>query len=132
MADKVTKRQWYQMIRDYLMTSDFSDIDGAVAFIDNEVDLLDNKARKASERAATKRAEGDELRASIQSVLTTELQTADDIVAVIKDEYPEITKAKVTARLTQLCKAEIASKEQVKTEDGRRIMAYKLVNVDEE
>ena len=41
-------------------------------------------------------------------------------------EGEEITKAKVTARLTQLVKAEVATKDTVKTEDGRKVTAYKL------
>ena len=46
--------------------------------------------------------------------------------ADINDE--EVTKAKVTARLTQLVKAEIAEKTDVKNEEtGKTVKAYKLV-----
>ena len=80
------------------------------------------KAEKAKERAATKKAEGDELRAVVKSVLTDEFQAIDDIVAQIAGE--DVTKAKVTARLTQLVKAEEAVKEQIKVGE-RKVMGYK-------
>ena len=57
--------------------------------------------------------------------LTNELQTIDAIVAQIEGE--EITKAKITARLTSLVKNGIAEKEDVKDEEGRKLKAYKLV-----
>ena len=48
----------------------------------------------------------------------------DRAYEVVEDE---VTRAKVQARLSQLVKAEIARKEQVTTEDKRKIMAYALV-----
>ena len=69
------------------------------------------------------KAEGDELRAAVQAVLTQELQTIDAIVEQIECE--DVTKAKVTARLTALVKAEVARKDTVK-EGSRKIMAYAL------
>jgi hypothetical protein len=86
--------------------------------------LLDAKAEKAKERAAKTKAEGDELRAAVQAVLTDEYQLADAIVAQVEGE--EITKSKVVARLTQLVAAEVAVKDTIKAEDGRKLVAYKL------
>ena len=57
--------------------------------------------------------------------MTDEFQTIDDIVAQVAEEG--VTKAKVTARLTQLVKAEMAEKDQIKADDGRKVMAYRLV-----
>jgi predicted transcriptional regulator len=59
-------------------------------------------------------------------LLTDEYQSAEAIAEQIDD--PEVTKAKVVARLTQLVKAGVADKEQVKAEDGRKIMNYKLAS----
>jgi len=127
MADKMTKRDWFEEIRAIVEGSDYEDVAGALEFIDHQVELLDAKAVKAAERAAAKKADGDDLRQTVLGILTEEAQTADDITAAIGDET--ITKAKVVARLAQLCKANVAEKEQVKTEDGRRVMAYRLCDI---
>ena len=70
------------------------------------------------------KVEGDELRNTVEATLTEEYQTIADIIAQIDDE--EISKAKVTARLTSLVKSGIAIKEEAKTEDGKKIMVYRL------
>ena len=127
---KVTKKDWYAQIRAVVEASDNEQKEGILGFIDHEVELLEAKAAKAAERAASKKADGDELRNAVQAVLTDELQTIDAITAQIEGE--DITKAKVTARLTQLVKAGIATKDMVKTEDGRKVTAYKLGSGDVE
>ena len=127
---KVTKKDWYAQIRAVVEASDNEQKEGILGFIDHEVELLEAKAAKAAERAASKKADGDELRNAVQAVLTDELQTIDAITAQIEDE--DITKAKVTARLTQLVKAGVATKDMVKTEDGRKVTAYKLGSGDVE
>lgn len=125
---KITKKDWYAQIRTVVEASDNEQKDGILAFIDHEVELLEAKAAKAAERAASKKADGDELRNAVQAVLTDELQTIDVITAQIDGE--DVTKAKVTARLTQLVKAGVAAKDMVKTEDGRKVTAYKLGSGD--
>ena len=127
---KVTKKDWYAQIRAVVEASDNEQKKGILGFIDHEVELLEAKAAKAAERAASKKADGDELRNAVQAVLTDELQTIDAITAQIEGE--DITKAKVTARLTQLVKARVATKDMVKTEDGRKVTAYKLGSGDVE
>lgn len=123
---KMTKKDWFEVIKGIVEASDNDNENaaGAVEFIDKQMELLAAKAEKAKERAAKTKAEGDEMRAAVQAVLTEELQTIDEITAQVEGE--EITKAKVTARLTQLVKAEVATKDTVKTEDGRKVTAYKL------
>lgn len=127
---KVTKKDWYAQIRAVVEASDNEQKEGILGFINHEVELLEAKAAKAAERAASKKADGDELRNAVQAVLTDELQTIDAITAQIEGE--DITKAKVTARLTQLVKAGVATKDMVKTEDGRKVTAYKLGSGDVE
>ena len=97
-----------------------------VEFINKQIEMIDNKSAKAKEKAAEKRAEGDELRAVIKSVLTNEYQTVDAITAQIEGE--DITKAKVVARLTQLVNNGEAVKEQGKSEDNKKVMMYKLAD----
>lgn len=121
---KMTKKDWFEVIKGIVEASDNENAAGAVEFIDKQMELLAAKAEKAKERAAKTKAEGDEMRAAVQAVLTEELQTIDEITAQVEGE--EITKAKVTARLTQLVKAEVATKDTVKTADNRKVTAYKL------
>ena len=90
-------------------------------YVDTTLEQLDAKARKAKERAAANKAEGDKLRDAVKDVLTDKFQTIDAITEQI--DFPEITKSKVTARLSQLVKAGIAKKEQIKV-DTRKVMGY--------
>lgn len=130
MADvKITKKDRYAQIKEIVAAVEIENQEDILEFIDHEVALLEAKATKAAERAAAKKTEGDELRAKIQGFLTNEFQTIDDITAQVGDE--EITKAMVTARLTQLVKADIAEKEQIKAGD-RKVMAYRLIEAETE
>ena len=92
------------------------------AYADTTLAQLAAKAAKAKERATEKKAEGDALRDLVQGVLTNEYQTIADIAAQIDAEG--VTPAKVTARLTQLVKIGFANKEQMKLDDGRKVMGY--------
>lgn len=84
-------------------------------FIEHEVELLDNKAAAAAKRAQAKRDEGDALRARILEVMSTEdFMTIPEIVKAIGDE--DVSAQKVTARLTQCVKADLAEKDSVSVE----------------
>lgn len=120
---KMTKAMWFEAIKALVEASDAEQKDEMVEFIDAQVEALAKKAEKAKERAAAKKVEGDELREVVRTILTDEFQAIDDIVAQIEGE--DVTKAKVTARLTQLVKAELAEKDQIKVGD-RKVMAYRL------
>ena len=111
--------------------ADFGEVVSAadvIAYADTAIAQLDAKAAKAKERAAKNKAEGDELRAAVESAITEDLQTIDAITAAVNamEGYEDVTKSKVTARLTQLVKSEKVEKEQIKLEDGRKVMAYRL------
>lgn len=121
---KVTKKENYEMLMEIVENSNSEMKAELVDFITKQIESIDAKAAKAKEKAAEKRAEGDELRAAVKSVLTEELQTAETILSQIEGE--ELTKAKIVARLTQLVKNGEASKEEVKTEEGKKVMVYKL------
>ena len=83
------------------------------------------KAAKAKEKAAEKKAAADELQEKVASVLTDELQPAEDIAAQIEGE--DITKGKVVNRLSKLIEAGVAVKEAVKVEGSKtKKMCYKL------
>ena len=125
MEKKITKRDYYEMLKEIVLNANVEGATELVEFIDKQVSLIDSKAEKAKARNAEKKANGDELREVVQSVLTDEFQTIDAIVSQIEGE--EITKAKITARLTSLVKNGIAEKTDVKDDEGRKLKAYKLV-----
>lgn len=93
-------------------------------FVDTMIVQLDNRAAKAAEKAAQKKIEGDELRANIKAVLSETPRTITDIVNALDD--PEVTSAKVVARLTQLVKSGDAFKADSKL-DGRTVKVYATV-----
>lgn len=121
---KLTKKDYYGMLKEIVLTSDVDNKEELEAFIDKQIEIIDNKAEKAKERAAEKKAEGDELRAAIKSVLTEDYQSADDILAQLEGE--DLSKAKIIARLTQLVNNGDAEKAQAKAEDGKKFMTYRL------
>ena len=125
MEKKNTKRDYYEMLKEIVLNANVEGATELVEFIDKQVSLIDSKAEKAKARNAEKKANGDELREAVQNVLTDEFQTIDAIVSQIEGE--EITKAKITARLTSLVKNGIAEKTDVKDDEGRKLKAYKLV-----
>lgn len=119
---KLTKKDYYNEILSILTEKDESQ--ELIDFVQNQIDTLDKRAEKAKERAAEKRAEGDELRETVKSVLTNDFQTVENIVSAINDE--EISKAKVIARLTQLVTLGEVEKTDVKSDDGKTRKAYRL------
>ena len=128
---KITKKVVLEAIKAAAEGMDFGDVVTAadvIAYADTAIAQLEAKAAKAKERAAEKKADGDALRAVVENAVSDDLQTIDDITAkVVKTEgYEDVTKSKVTARLTQLVKSGVIHKVQVKTEDNRKVMAYAL------
>jgi len=128
---KVTKRERYEAIKTLCSMAENVgdlDIDGIIAFCDKEIETLDARAEKAKERAAIKRAEGDELLEIVYNALTDEFETRDAITERIGNE--NISVAKVTYRLTSLVKAGRAVKDEtnVTGADGKnhRVSVYKL------
>lgn len=130
MEKKITKKDYYAMLKEIVEES--KDIETEISkeelleFINKQVASIETKAEKAKEKAAEKKANGDELREVVQSVLTDEYQTIDTIVSQIEGE--DITKAKITARLTSLVKAGLATKTDLRNEKTNKTQkAYKLI-----
>lgn len=125
MAEKkTTKKEWYAELRSLVEALDHEKKDEMIEFINNQVAQLDAKIAKAQEKAAEKKAEGDELREAVYAVLNSELQGADQILSQI--EGNGITRAKIVSRLSQLVRDGRAVKSIIKSEDNRKITAYKL------
>ena len=129
---KFTKVEKFEMIREIIAGDGSTEMTPQesmlIDFIDSQIEQIQTKAEKSKERAAAKKAEGDELRKTVQSLLTNEYQSIDDIIAQIDDE--DVTRSKITARLTQLVKAEIVEKDSRKSEEGKKQMVYRLVDAE--
>ena len=81
MEKKITKREMFEAIKTGCTTGEWTVSDVEVAeFCDNEIALLDKKAIKAKERAAEKRAAGDELTDAVRAALTDEFAVIADIL----------------------------------------------------
>lgn len=136
--EKMTKAMYFEVIRgivEGLGAEAFPegvDADDVLDFIDRQVALLDKRAAASKERAAKKRAASDELTELIYTMIfeADDYITADEIVEKIDDE--EVTKNKVTARVSKLVKAGRVAKEQVKLEDGKKRMAYRIAEEGED
>lgn len=130
MAEKkITKVEKLNMIRDILAGDGNTEVTEEatmlIAFVDEQIEQIQSKAEKAKQRAAEKKAEGDALRNTIQALMTNEWQSIDDIFNQIEDE--EVTRSKITARLTQLIKAGVIEKGSQKSETGNKQMVYRLI-----
>lgn len=99
------------------------------AFASKKLAALERKKTLAREKAAEKRAEGDKLGKVVESVLTNEFQTADEVLAAVLEvwdgEEADATRQKVIYRLSNLVKLGRAEKTDVKV-DKRTIKAYKV------
>ena len=135
--EKMTKRNVYEALINYattgVMSYDGNEVtaEALAAFAENEISLLDKKAVKAKERAAQKRAEGDELTDAVRAAMSTEtFEPIAEIAARIEGE--DVTVAKVTYRLTQLVKNGEAEKQELTIPGGegqksRKVQGYKLI-----
>ena len=101
-------------------------------FLQGEIDLLDNRAAKEKKRRAAKKAEGDDLRDAVKNSIGADPITAGEIAEALAEDFPEVTKAKVTYRATQLVKDGIIYKVQLKTEDGKKVVAYTTEEPEDE
>ena len=105
-----------------------------VEYAENELAKLDKKNAKARERAAEKRAIGDELQTDVLAAITDAPQTRDDILAVVVEATgnEELTVGKIQSKLNNLVEAGQISKCKVKTEDGKPKTAYTVGGSDAE
>ena len=128
MSDSIkkTKAMYFAELREMVEENwtEEKDKDELLGFIDNELAILEKRKAAASERAAKKRAESDTLTDKIYEALGDEPMTIDAILEVVADE--DVTRNKVTARLSKLVKAEKVAKESIKI-DGNKRMAYSRV-----
>ena len=125
MEKKKTKKDIYAGIKATLEQNfDAGEVAEYVEFIDKEIAAIDARAEKEKARRAEKKAERDYFRDTVKEVIGAEPITGEAIVKALIEEYPDVTKAKVAYRTGQLVKAGEIYKVQIKTEDGRKVVAY--------
>lgn len=131
---KITKKEYFENIIRYLdgAETDLSP-EQMSEFCQKELGLLVNRADKARERAAARRAEGDALQDIVYSVLTDDPATRQEIfdaVVATGNAGDDVSIAKVGYRLTALVAAEKAVKTEVTAvgADGKnhRYAAYSI------
>jgi dihydroneopterin aldolase len=133
MADvKVTKTEMFEGIKATLIENFGDEVQEYVEFLDKEIAAIKARAEKEKARRAAKKAEGDELKDAVAEAIGAEPVTAQEIADALADEFPEVTKAKVTYRAGQLVKDGVIFKVQVKTEDNRKVVAYTTEEPDAE
>jgi hypothetical protein len=122
---KKTKAMYFAELREMVLAAveDQEQQDELLEFIDKQIETLDKRRVAAAARAEKKRNESDALTDAILAKIGDELITVDEIVTALDNE--EVTRNKVTARLSKLVKAGTIVKEAVKVEGNKR-MAYRL------
>ena len=130
---KVSKGDYLTAIIGAMHTGEIKyDPNDVIAFCEHEIELLDKKTAKAKERAAAKRAEGDELTEQIYDVLSgDEFMTIPEIVKALGDE--DVSAQRASYRLRSLVEANRAEKTEitVASPDGGKAskrVAYRLIN----
>lgn len=119
---KMTNAERFQLIKETFFEIDIDPEikDDICAFCDSQIITLAKKSEKSRERAAAKAAEKgpDTLYDAIVPMLTLEPQIAEDILAKITD--PDVSIAKVRARLTKAVKNGVANKIEVLVGEKKR------------
>ena len=134
-STKITKRDNYKTLTQILLGEikleelPGDEIQRLVDFLEMETGHLIKKAKKERERAAKKRAEGDELKAKVAALIGNDWITPDAILEQI--DTADATRNKVIARVALLVKEGVVEKEVHKI-DERRVVVYRLTQEAEE
>lgn len=131
----VTKREMYSAIRSAVKAQDVTFGDEitremVMEFCDKEIATLDTRADKAKERAAKKKAQGDEMTEAVYAVLSDE--EFKTLAAVVQaTDGDDVTTGKVQYRLKVLVDTGRAVRGEVvlTSEDGKKrtVTGYKAV-----
>lgn len=128
---KITNRDRYNTLLEIIEKAQEGiegyDYEDLTNFLHKAIDQLDKKAQKAKENASAKKAEKDELCSLVESYLTDEPQTREDIANQIAVDG--VTVAKVGYRLSKLVTLGSALRTEITVPgvDGgkaRKVVAY--------
>lgn len=126
--NKMTKRDWYAVLVGIVEGSDYADKDGALDFINHEVELLAKKSGKTGKTKVQKENEVlveqvfDELVTMGKPMTVTELQGASEFFA-------QFSNQKLSALLKKLKDAERIDKV---VEGKKSYFSAKVENIDTE
>lgn len=113
MANKLTKKDWFMAIRAEIEDSNMESREGALAFIDHELELLANKKSNSAKSKLQQANEG--VKADILAAMA-DIGEACTISALMKDErLCEFSNQKLSALMRQLEAAE----QVVRTKDKK-------------
>ena len=123
---KITERDIYNSIIDGTF-----DTGVLVEFATKKLAQLDHRNLKAKERAAAKRAEGDELMEKVFALVTSDPQSREDIANALIADGVDTTVGKVGYRLTALANDGRIEKSEVTIPGGdgekaKRVVVYSL------
>ena len=130
------KTEYFEAIREYLereaaakdlveLTEGLT-IEETLAFLTKQIDQLKGQAEKAARRRESKAAESEELTGIIYEAIMVagKLITAEEIVQNVSIE--NLTTRGVAARVGKLVQNGRVVKEYIKTEDGKKRIAYRV------
>ena len=132
-VERVTKRDYFEAIIEAMKTGEVKmEPEKIIEFCENEITLLDKKAIKAKERAATKKAEADELMDKVYAVLSdTEFMTRNAVMDALGDMPEDVSISKIGARLTKLVDGNLIEKSEqtVVNAEGKKskCMGYRKI-----
>lgn len=135
---KMTKKDWFEVLKGIMEKSDYADKAGAIAFIDHEVELLDKKSGKSKE-TKTKKAHGailDAIKAVLadqtKPVTITEMMT-DERLASYEEEGKDgaVTVAMTNQKLSSMVKKLVDAGEVIRTEEKKKAY-FSLPKAEEE
>ena len=120
---KITESMILEEIKERLADTDY-----IVAWADKKLAQKAAKVEKEAERRAKKREnkEVDAMTTAILDALTDDFKSADEIATEIAPTFPDVTKAKVAARLRGYITEGTVEKEVFTTEDKSKVTKYKL------
>lgn len=116
----MTKRDYFTALTDLVSNSTMDNKDDVLAFIANEIAILDKKKASSKKSAAKKKEASDTLKAAIVEALTADPTSAADIATAVGT-----SKSKAVARLTALVNDGKAVK-SVEKIDKKRVTVYAL------
>lgn len=131
---RMTDKTFYENIVALMTTGEVTvDPQEMIDKAQQKIASIERKAERAKERAAEKKAAGDELTEVVKGYLTNEFAVTADITAKVNaDSDEEYSKQKIGYRLRQLVEMGVAVADDVVVtkEDGKKstVKAYKLAD----
>lgn len=107
MEKRMTDREFFENVKTLMTTGELTvDPEEMIAKAEIKIASIDRKAVRAKERAAEKRAAGDELTEIVKHYLTEDYAIAADIATAINEAMDaDYSDAKIRYRLGELVKS---------------------------